>query len=239
MPLNKMLKNSVMKIKHTWNIFFYIVCIMMSCDDPMADKYQKILQSHPTIFSQTLPDYYLDLFQLKARGKIHLMTSLEHIGRDTVCNFLYDQKYYVALYTLSRSYDFSLQNSLRESFSESSEEVGVPFYDNQINFVGISHRIFVTASDNNERSIIFISFGGSGFSKSEKNDTIADYFFECKDLSIKYKANGHQEVFVQANGYRPLEITFLKKERKLFLIFITTKNDSVSFHHSIGTSLFK
>ena len=238
MPLNKMLKNSVMKIKHTWNIFFYIVCIMMSCDDPMADKYQKILQSHPTIFSQTLPDYYLDLFQLKARGKIHLMTSLEHIGRDTVCNFLYDQKYYVALYTLSRSYDFSLQNSLRESFSESSEEYSTPFYINDINFVGIEHRMYVNDSDKGKPSNIFISFGGSGFSKSEKNDTIADYLFECKNLSIRYMTKGPQEVFVDANGEKPLEIMFLKKAKNLFLIFITTKKDSAPFNHPIGRLLF-
>ncbi len=228
-----------MKIKHIWNIFFIVVCMMMSCNDPVADKYQKILQAHPTILSQTLPDHYLNLFQQKARGKIKLMTSLEHIGRDTVCNFLYDREYYIALYTLSRSYDFSLQNSLRESFGESSVESGTPFYDNDINSVGIRHRIYVDDSDYVKPSNIFISFAGARFSKGEKNDTIADYFFECKNLSIKYGVNGHQEVFVEAKGYKPLEIMFLKKEKKMFLIFITTKKDSMSFHHAIGISLFK
>jgi hypothetical protein len=187
--------------------------------------------------SHTFPDYYSNLLQQNVRSKINWITSIEHIGRDTVCNFLYDQKYYVALYMLSRSYDFALQNSLKENFSESSRELGTPFYDNAIHFVGISHRMLVT--DDDKPSNIFISFGGSGFSKSEKNDTIADYFFECKNLSIKYKANGTQEIFVDANGYKPLEIMFLTKERKLFLIFITTKKDLASFHHTIGTSLFK
>lgn len=212
---------------------------MMSCNDPVADKYQKIFQSHPTIISHTLPDYYLNLFQQKARGKIKLVESLEHIGKDTVCDFLYDQKYYLALYTLSRSYDFSLQKSLRESFGENSQEFSTPFYDNEINFVGISNRISVNDNDNDKPSNIFISFGGSGFSKSEKNDTIADYFFKCKNLSIKYKTNGHQEVFVNANGSKPLEIIFLKKEMKLFLIFITPKKDFTSFNHEISISLFK
>ena len=198
-----------------------------------------MLQSHPTVLSQTLPDYYLNLFQKKARSKIKLMSSLEHIGRDTVCNLSYDGEYYVALYTLSRSYNFSLQNSLRESFRESSAEFGTPFYINDINFVGIKHRMYVNDSDKGKPSNIFISFGGAGFSKGEKNDTLADYFFECKNLSIKYKANGQQEVFVEADSYKPLEIMFLKKEKKLFLIFITPKKDSTSFHHSIGISLFK
>jgi len=213
--------------------------MMISCNDPAADKYEKMLQSHPTVLSQTLPDYYLNLFQKKARSKIKLMSSLEHIGRDTVCNLSYDGEYYVALYTLSRSYNFSLQNSLRESFRESSAEFGTPFYINDINFVGIKHRMYVNDSDKGKPSNIFISFGGAGFSKGEKNDTLADYFFECKNLSIKYKANGQQEVFVEADSYKPLEIMFLKKEKKLFLIFITPKKDSTSFHHSIGISLFK
>jgi hypothetical protein len=227
-----------MKEKYTWNIFFFVVCMMMSCNDPVADKYQKTLQLHPTILSQTLPDYYLNLFQQKARGKIKLITSLEHVGRDTVCNFLYDRKYYVAVYMLSRSYDFSLQNFLQESFIESSVEFGIPFYDNNINSVGIRHRVYVNDSDNNKPSNIFISFAGEGFSRNKKNDTIADYFFKCKNLSIKYKATGHQEVFVEANGYEPLEVMFLKKEKKLFLIFITTKKESMSFDHAIGISLF-
>jgi hypothetical protein len=212
---------------------------MMSCNDTASDKYLKILQSHPTIISHALPDYYLNLFQPNVRGKIKLITSLEHIDRDTVCNLLYDREYYIALYTLSRSYDFSLQNSLRESFSENSKEFGIPFYENQINFVGISNHISVNNNDIGKPSSIFISFGGSGFSESEKNDTVADYLLQCKNLSIKYKANGHQEVFVDANGDKPLEIMFLKKEKKLFLIFITPKKDSTSFHHAIGTSLFK
>jgi len=232
-----MLKNQMGKIKHIWNVFFCLVCIMMSCNDPAADKYQKLLQSYPTIFSHTLPDYYLNLFQQNIRGKIKLVESLEHPGRDTVSNFSYDKDYDIAMYTLSRSYDLSLKNSLRESFGESSEELGTAFYDNGINLVGIRHRILVTDAD--KPSNIFISFGGSGFSIAEKNDTVADYFFDCKNLSIKYKANGHQEVFVDADDHRPLEIIFLKHEKKLFLIFITTKKDSASFQRSIGASLFK
>ena len=228
----------MVKIKYKWNLFFCAVCIIMSCNDPAADKYLKVLRSHPTMISHNLPGYYLNLFQPKIRGKIKLMTSLEHIGRDTVCDFLYNQEYYIALYTLSRSYDFSLQNSLQESFSESTVEFGTPFYVNDINFVGIRHRIHVNESDNGKLSNIFISFGGSGLSKSEKNDTIADYFFECKNLSIKFKGNGRQDFFVDANGNKPLEIMFLKKEKKLFLIFITTKKDFASFDHEIGLSLF-
>jgi len=226
-----------MKIKYTWNIFPLAVCMMMSCNNPVADKYQKILQSHQTIISHTAPDYCLNLFQQKGRNNIKLIKSLEHVGRDTVCDFLYDGEYYIALYTLSQSYNFSLSNSLRESFSESSVEFGTTFYDNEINFIGIRHRIY--DNDTGKPSNIFITFGGRGFSKSEKNDSIADYFFECKNLSIKYMPNGRQEVFVEANNYKPLEIMFLKKEKKLFLIFITTKKDTTFFHHPIGLSLFK
>jgi hypothetical protein len=233
----KILKNRIVKIKPKWNIIFFLVCVIVSCNDPLSNKYQKIFKSHPTITSHTFPDYCSNLFQQNVRGKINWMTSIEHIGRDTVCDFLYDQEYYVALYLLSRSYNFSLQNSLKESFSENSEEFGIPFYENAIHFVGISHRMLVTKDD--KPSNIFISFGGSRFSKIEKNDTIADYFFKCKSLSIKYKANGHQEVFVEASDDDPLEIMFLKKEKKLLLIFITPKKDSTSFRHAIGRSLFK
>jgi|GEM_PF-2970166 len=232
-----MLKNTIGKTKHIWNVFFCLVCITMSCNDPAADKYQKMSDSHPTIISHILPKYYFNLFQQKKGGKIKLVSSVENLGRDTVSNFSYNKDYDIAMYTLSRSYDFSLRKSLHESFGESSEEVGTPFYANGIKLLGIRHRILVTDAD--KPSNIFISFGGSGFSIAEKNDTVADYFFDCKNLSIKYKANGHQEVFVKADDHRPLEIIFLKHEKKLFLIFITTKKDSASFQHSIGASLFK
>jgi len=228
-----------LKIKHALNIFFWVVFIIISCNDPETEKYQKMLQSHPTIISQITPSFYLNLFQPKVKSKIKLIKSLEHIGRDTVSNFLYNQEYYVAIYTLARSYEFSLQKSLQESFNESEVEFRTSFYVNEINFIGIRHRISDEVNSNNKPSDILTSFGGSGFSKRTKNDSIADYFFECENLSIKYGANSHQEVFVDANGKKPLEIMFLKKEGKLFLIFITSKKDSASFNPTIGSLLFE
>jgi hypothetical protein len=227
-----------MKINYARYIVSVVGCIMLACNDPRAMQYRKILLSHPTVISQNVPDYYLNLFQQKARGKIKLTTSLEHIGRDTVCDFLYDGKYYIALYTISRSYDFSLQNSLRESFSEISVEYSIPFYDNGIHSVGIRSRAYINGTAEVNPSNILITFSGDRFSKNEKNDSIADYFFECKNLSIKYKESVHQDVFVEAEGHTPLEVMFIKKEKKLFLIFITTKKDSTLFPDAIGKSLF-
>jgi hypothetical protein len=228
-----------MKLKVIFILFLIIVGMITSCNDPESDKYSKLLQSHPTKISQILPSFYSNLFKLDARKKIKLTNSLEHIGQDTVCDLLYDQKYYIALYMLSRSFDSSLQNSLHEGFGENSEELKTPFYENEINLLGISDRIRVYDGHIIKPSNIFISFGGSKVEKTEKNDTVADYNFTCKNLSIRYKSTGPQEIFVDANGDKPLEVMFLKRKRNLFLIFITYRKDFPLLNKSIGPSIFK
>ncbi|MFI5159324.1 MAG: hypothetical protein ACHQF4_10695 [Sphingobacteriales bacterium] len=237
----KLIKNEIGKIRGASNLFFAIACFFLSCNNSLNDKYQKIFRAHPTIISNTLPDYYLNLFQQRVRDKIKLITSFEHIGRDTVCDFLYDGKYYISLYTLSRSFNASLQTSLKENVSEINEELGTPFYDNQIGRLYIKHRFSIT--DDDKPLNIYISLEGSALSKKVKNDGFVDYFFKCKNLSIKYKISGHQEVYLETDGSIgqsiPIETIFIKSKKRLFLIFLTPKKDSASYPSALGTLLFK
>jgi hypothetical protein len=229
-----------MKLKIIFGLYLFIICTIISCDSPESDKYAKMLQIHQTKMSQVFPGYYLNLVQQKARDKIKLSISLENIGQDTVCNFSYDKNYDIALYTLSKSFKSSLQSSLHEDFRENSRELGIPFYINGTNLIGISRRVYIKDSDYIGPANIFISFGGSELESTKKNDTIVDYNFSCKNLSIRYEINGPQQIFVNANdGDKPLEVMLLKRQRKLFLIFITPKKDLHFLNKSIGLSIFK
>jgi hypothetical protein len=214
------------------------VCLLMACNSPQADQAFKTMAAHPTVVSNVLPDYYVDLFQQTAKAKIKSDGSIECIGRDTVCYFLYDQKYRLSLFTLTRSYDSSLQSSLIEKFSESDEEPGVSFYINAMSSAIIEQRMTDTAA---KQSKIYVVFGGSGFSVNEKNDSVASYFFKCETLSIYFKPGSHQEIFVKNKDlikiYIPLEVLFLKRGKRLFLALITTKDES-EFPHSLGSSIF-
>jgi hypothetical protein len=216
-------KRLKMKNRNPAIIFIIIIYTVTACDSCLSNEDEKIIQSHPVVISEVAPDYYLKLFRPATINKLKLTSSYENIGRDTVCNFLYDEKYYVQLYRLSRSYDFSVKSSLKEVSGEIRMEVGTLFYTNSESRLDIMSRM--VASKTNKLSSIYVSFGGSKYDINAKNDSLVDYSLKCKHLSIKYNVNGPQEIFAEvANNTEdpiPLEILVFKNRKNLYLAFFS------------------
>lgn len=203
-------------------ISIYITIQFGSC---MSDQNQKILRDHPVLPSNVRPKDYDSLFTSQVTDKLKLIISYERKGKDTVSNFLYDNKYHIQVYKLSNTYNHSLKDFLKETYDANELQVGVIYYDNQRSFIKICDKMVVAKED--LPSKVFISLYGNSAHTIIKNDSVADYWLNFKNLSIKYNPNGPQELYAETYknvaGTIPLEITFFRKSTNLYLIFTSPK----------------
>jgi hypothetical protein len=85
----------------------------------------------------------------------------------------------------------------------------------------------VVDSKKDQPNRIFISLYGTDFRVNAKADSIADYYLNFKNLSIKYDINGAQEIYAEptesADDKLPLELMLIKRSKRLYLLFLSPK----------------
>ena len=214
------------KRKSYLELVLILFVVYFTADTESCNQNGKLLESHPTIVSNVIPSYFMNLFKPGTKAEMKLISSYEHIGKDTVCNFMYEGKYYLQVYRLSERFIESLNGSLNENHAKSELEVGVPFYDNQASLINIRDKMIVSKKDNPIK--IFVSLNGVDCTANMKNDSVADYNLIIKNLSIKYSPNGPQEIQAEPGDYAdqrtPLELMFIKNNASLYLLFLSPKN---------------
>ncbi len=170
-----------------------------------------------------IPRDYENLFKPEIRDKLKLLNSYERSLHDTVSNFLYDGKLNVQIYKLSDRFNLSLKHTLIESYQQSELENDTVYYSVDESPIEIMDRVVISKID--KPTNIFISLYGNNSRIVAKGDSLADYYLEFKNLSIKYKADGPLELFAQvgklAHGPVPLEILFIRQNNKLYILFIS------------------
>lgn len=219
-----MKKNKVLKKITLLAIMIYIA---INCESCGPNQDEELDRRYPFIVSSFIPKYYDDLFKPDVKNKLKLINTYERKAKDTVCNFLYDEKYIIQVYKLSQMYNLSLKNSLTENYRHSEQEVGTIYYANERSRINIFDKMVVSKSD--KPSKIFIVLDVTTVPIVAKSDSLIDYFLDFKNLSIKYSNTGSQEVFAEVRQSAeaiPLEILFLKKNKKLYLLLMSPKKDA-------------
>src|SRR6202042_2374798 len=74
---------------------------------------------------------------------------------------------------------------------------------------------------------IYLDLFGDSTRVLEKNDTIAYYYSKCSSFSIKFNPKDPNDMYgesqSQISGEVPLEILFLKRDTKLFMLTLSCK----------------
>lgn len=224
-----------------WFFIIFLSLVAFGYDSCHSNRDKDFFLSHPQKISKNVPDYFKALFTKESQGKLRLLKTVERGYKDTISNFLYDGKFIIQLYKISNSYSYSLKNTINEIYAENKQVAQVYFDGNFESQIYILDRTDVSRADIPHN--IFISFNNSNLTNILKNDSVADYYTQSHNLSIGYNSLRQQEFYIESkkNPGRPfnLEVLFLKENRSLFVVFISSVTGSNFPERTFFKSLFK
>jgi len=185
------------------------------------------------IWTDTIPKQYLQLLKLPdtccKNGRIVFVNTLSSKYRNPVSRFYIDNKYYLQVYKMYNSFNYSLKKAIKEEFSGSSPSNTEYASDETTDMEFLYKRTEPQKPEN-----IYLTIGGDSTITLKKNDTVAYYFSKCANLSIRFKQDQDNDIFGECKSQNlnmvPLEIMFLKRDKNLYLFTLSSKNASTTLY---------
>jgi len=177
-----------------------------------------------TYTAATIPKDYLGLLNMK----------LDFEGDNTfgyksgypISNLIYNKEYYLHIFKLSNSFDFSLRAAIKDFFINASHS-GSALLDNRST---VNYSYQSVPQDN--ITTVDLKLLGKQTQIIQKNDSVAYYYSQFMNFSIQYKLSDPYIIYGEpksnsffSNTFLPLEILFLKKNHKLYLLTMSVNSE--------------
>lgn len=151
--------------------------------------------------------------------------------------FVYKKQYYLHICKLTDSFSQPLNNVIKQNDISAKHCYGYIESDNE-SAVDYSHKI--TANQN--ITSIYLKLLGKNNRLVLKNDSVACYYSLFTTFSIQYNnLNARGEIYAETKGsglfhtdLLPIEILFLKRDHKLYLLTMSAYNDVQDIKYSPG-----
>ena len=192
---------------------------------------QESVRNPITSSSAYIPKIYADLFDMQAKKKLKLNTTLKLKYRYPISLFTYNNNYSVEVTQVASGIKQDIDHFIIEKY-KTSEDTGSPIYvpikENGItvNYKSETKRTFSKMS---------ILLNGDSIKTMERNKFITSYFLKPTFFSIQDVANNSVEIYAKAPAtaylsLTPVSITFMKKNNNVFLILIIANdvNNSIT-----------
>jgi len=181
-----------------------------------------------------ITNIYVQLLHLKNDSCKYTDTSQMYLGHATnnsvigaTYSFIYEKQYYLRACELSDSFNISLK-TLKQYNISATHCYGIIESDN-VSAVDYSRRLSMDKSITG----IYLKILGKNTQEILKNDSIACYYSTFTTLSVQYNSqNGPDEIYAETKSSNlfhtdllPMEILFLKKDHKLYLITMSAYHD--------------
>jgi hypothetical protein len=209
-----------MKIRY---FFLLILLVVFGLFEYIDRKAFKIEGSFPREFSNKAPSEYLDLIK---NNNFRCINTVKIKERNEISNFSYDRRYYLQIYKLDNSYYGSLKTAIKENYQNDYGYHSTPYELNEQNCAEFRYKLYVPGKPSN----IYFSLFGRGTQNIKKNDSIALYHSNFKNLSIRFLQDADDDIYAKAkqnnyfNDSAPIEILFLKRHSHLYLLFMSVDN---------------
>lgn len=177
------------------------------------------------------PNNYINLFKSTAQKKIAVTYTSFAKYRDSISYLVYDKKYDIEISKIRTGANLNLEKDIIDSYKEpngvfSNNTTGVmPYNENnfEINYKGESTESAIK---------IYLSLLGDSIKTIVKNDSIANYFLNVKNMFVQYKPDSVYQIFIEAKTHfyffsekQPVSLMFLKKNNTLYFLLLTIRND--------------
>ncbi len=224
------------KSKELLKIGICLIFFCIGCGNPETKD------SDFSSFANTVPNDYLQLLHINKccdnheKNIVFHKTTMNKYRKPISC-FFFAKDYYLQVYMVDSLFTGSLKNVIKESYSDTN----MYFYTTYLtdNITDMSFNYKHTKPEVPKR--IFININGIDTKTEQKDDTTACYYSRCTNFWIKYNPKEVSDVFgnLKNSTQSPisLEILFLKRKNKLFLLMLSGVNSSISLNKGVLQSI--
>jgi hypothetical protein len=195
-------------------------------------------------WSDTIPKEYLHLLKLpdscckkQSDNIVFIKTSVSKY-RNPVSKFYIDSKYYLQVYKMDTSFNYSLKNAVKESFSDAHFWFSTPYALDETTDMEFLFKLTKPIKPKN----IFLDLYGDRTHVLIKNDTIAYYQTNCRNFSLKFNLQDKNDIYGECKSKSlseaPLEIMFLKRNKKLYMLILSATNANTELKQGMLYGLF-
>lgn len=199
----------------------FIIIMMFTATQGVEDA--KIMQADSLTSSNIIPADYIGLF--KKKNAIISLQTTNSKARNAIVDLYYENKYCVEIYKIDSNVSKSLKDIIDENYQDTHVTLGAGYHSfNDAKPFDIEYKTSFPDKVNNK---IFFNFFGNDTRVIEKEDSIASYYSNFKNLSVQFDKSRAQDIFAQPktdNSFMPVNISFLKKQNDLFFIILTAKD---------------
>jgi hypothetical protein len=199
----------------------------------------------PIVWTDTIPKEYLQLLKLPdtccttANGNIVYVQTTAKKYRNPISSFYIGNKYYLQVYKMDTSFNYSLKNEIKESRSDADMST---FYTPYILDERTDMKFLYNANKPHKPKNIYLDLYGDSTHVLKKNDTIAYYYTDCKNFSIRFTPEGENDIYGECKSRNlsemPLELMFIKKKSNLFMVILSDSHANTHLKHGILYDLF-
>ncbi|MFB9841091.1 hypothetical protein [Mucilaginibacter ginsenosidivorans] len=213
---------------------FSIIVLIKSCQiwtSSNALKVNKeISRLDSNTYSKSFPADYLNLFLDKKN--IVIDSSLISKHRSPVTEF-HTEKYYIQVYRIPSSAKFSTKSNIIYKTNNTSEMSRNTYY---VDATTISQfKVKYKLDSTQPISSLYFSLFGSQTQLIRTNDSIAYYFSNFSNFSIRFKEGNVIDIYGKVgnkNREIPIEIMFLKRKECIYFILLANRNFSLHLEHN-------
>jgi len=208
-------------ISNKW--FSRIVVILIIIVVGAAKLIYIIITDHETSSNVSLPEYS-NLFTKEAQSKLQILATVKSNQREPESDYVYDKKYDLFVYRLILSENLSVKkliNIQNGTSSLSYDEVysELPSY----NFV-----MNKKSGSTPKVKTVNLTYTGNPYKIIAQTDSLASYYFEFNEFSIKYNEGPNDIVAKADKSNIPAAILFIKKGKFLYVILMTVNNSKAN-----------
>jgi hypothetical protein len=209
-------------------IIFIIVVVILIVYIPRIGL--KTEAEYPRTFSYVIPQEYLNLFSDVNKVK---MTSLRTVNikfRNSISNIGYNKNYYIQIYKLDSTFNIPVREAINENYEFNHGYHDVPYDINEQYCAEFVYKLYRPTKP----SKIYLSLSGNNTQILKKNDSIACYYSNFQNFSIKFQKDADDDIYAKANSDNfltkevPLEVLFLKRQKNLYLILMSVNDRAIS-----------
>jgi hypothetical protein len=212
-------------------ILIAIILLLRACFTSIITTYQKSMTGFrldSESYGKTAPKEYLNLFDNKDKI-IETRTRISK-RRNPISDFFYDSKFYIQIYKMDTVDDFKLTKRITVNYISAALSLNTNFRDH-LNETPIT--VMYKEGTKEKISDVGFTLFGDNCKAVKENDSVAYYYCsDIKNFSIRCKKDEAEDIYGNIKDEFqdkkiPIEIMFLKRNKNLYLIWLTVKNNAV------------
>jgi hypothetical protein len=187
----------------------------------------------PIVWIDKIPKEYLQLLKLPdtccktANGNTVFVQTTAKKYRNPISSFYIENKYYLQVYKMDTSFNYSLKNEIKESRSDADMST---FYTPYVLDDRTDMKFLYNANKPHKPKNIYFDLYGDSTHILKKNDTIAYYYTNCRNFSIKFNIQDQNDIYCECKSQSfsevPFELMFLKQGTDLYMLTLSATNAS-------------